>query len=303
MEHVSWSDRGQQVQADLAEGSEKDAQFVAISRLGSAQLGARFAMVLQIRGNAWVEAKEGRFRLQAGDWLAFDRESRPLIQADRDGLTIGLSLGGDAPRQMARYADASLYAGRGRVASRDLRTTLKLWRDAAARLTRPEADATVAMRPLLLQLASIQRDLGERVSRCPGRSRTRKRQVFGRLQRARLYMEGNCDRIVRISELAELTSFSSWYFSKTFQSLYDESPQAAAARMRLEHAARLLRESDLMIGEVAAASGFDNCCSFARAFRARFGMSATRYRAAGPARTHSAKSADVARKAMLRHGT
>jgi len=33
-----------------------------------------------------------------------------------------------------------------------------------------------------------------------------------------------------------------------------------------------------MIGEVASASGFDNCCSFARAFRARFGTSATRYR-------------------------
>ena len=72
------------------------------------------------------------------------------------------------------------------------------------------------------------------IPRCPGRSRSRKRQVFGRLQRARLYLEGNCDRVVRISELAELTSFSSWYFSKTFHSLYEESPQAASARMRLD---------------------------------------------------------------------
>ena len=93
----------------------------------------------------------------------------------------------------------------------------------------------------LLHLAGIQRELAARIPRCPGRSRSRKRQVFGRLQRARLYLEGNCDRVVRISELAELTSFSSWYFSKTFHALYDESPQAAAARMRLERAAELLR--------------------------------------------------------------
>ncbi|MBZ4040605.1 helix-turn-helix domain-containing protein [Novilysobacter selenitireducens] len=303
MEHVHWSDRGQQVQADPSESGGTATQFIGVSRLGSAQLGARFTVLMQVRGSSWVESKEGRFRLTAGDWLALDKESRPLIQTDRDGLTIGLALGTDTPRQMARYADAALYAGRGRVSARDLRTALRLWRDAADRVAKPDADAMVAMRPLLMHLASIQRDLGDRVARCPGRSRTRKRQVFGRLQRARLYMEGNCDRIVRISELAELTSFSSWYFSKTFQSLYDESPQAAAARMRLEHAARLLRESDMMIGEVAAASGFDNCCSFARAFRARFGTSATRYRAAGSARTHSAKSSDVARKAMLRHGT
>jgi AraC family transcriptional regulator len=126
--------------------------------------------------------------------------------------------------------------------------------------------------------------------------------VFGRLQRAHLYLEGNCDRVVRISELAELTSFSSWYFSKTFHGLYEESPQAAAARMRLEQAADLLLNSSMMIGEVAAASGFDNCCSFARAFRARFGVSASGYRAMS-ARPDSAKSLDLARKAVLRTGT
>ena len=146
-----------------------------------------------------------------------------------------------------------------------------------------------------------------RVARCPGRSRLRKRQVFSRLQRARLYLEGNCDRVVRISELAELTSFSSWYFSKTFHAVYDESPQAASARMRLERAADLLDNSQMMIGEVAAASGFDNCCSFARAFRVRYGMSATGYRNAARkralapanllARPDSAKPAGFDRKA------
>ena len=116
------------------------------------------------------------------------------------------------------------------------------------------------------------------------------------------------DRIVRISELAELTSFSSWYFSKTFLSLYDESPQAAAARLRIERAAELLESTSMMIGEVAAACGFDNCCSFARAFRARFGVSASNYRkgvrAGGFASPPDAANTPIAdRKASLLTGT
>lgn len=117
------------------------------------------------------------------------------------------------------------------------------------------------------------------------------------MQRARLYLEGNSDRVVRISELAQLTNFSSWYVSKTFQSLYEESPQALSARLRLERASDLLRDTSMMIGEVAAASGFDNCCSFARAFRARFGVSASHYRDQMANPPDSAKPRSVTRKA------
>src|SRR5690606_30760347 len=108
----------------------------------------------------------------------------------------------------------------------------------------------------------------------------------------------NSDRVVRVAELAQLTNFSSWYVSKTFQSLYEESPQALSARLRLERAADLLRDTSMMIGEVAAASGFDNCCSFARAFRARFGMSASHYREADALSPDSAKSRGTPRKAV-----
>ena len=276
-------------------------------RLGSTQVpGAVFSVWVQLRGTSWVEAKEGKFSLRRGDWIAFEKDSRPLVQADRHGVCVGLTLSADALRAIGQLAECTLYAGRGQVSPRDARIVLRLWREAARRSMAQEPGAPVdvaALRPILLHLAGLQRELAARIPRCPGRSRSRKRQVFGRLQRARMYMEGNCDRVVRISELAELTSFSSWYFSKTFHGLYDESPQAASARMRLERAADLLENSTMMIGEVAAASGFDNCCSFARAFRARFGVSATRYRSATvPSRPDSAKAAGGPRKAAAGGG-
>lgn len=302
MEHVLWADRGQQVQLGRSDG-EALAFFAAVSRLGSIhQVGPSFSVWVQLRGSAWVEAKEGKFRLRRGDWIALDRDARPNIQTDRAGLCIGLTLGADVLKALGQFADLGLYAARGQLDPRGARVMLHLWRQAARRAEGGEGVAIQVLRPVLLHLASLQHDIAARVGRCPGRSRGRKRQVFSRLQRARLFLEGNADRVVRIGELAELTSFSTWYLSKTFQAVYDESPQAAAARMRLERAADLLESTTLMIGEVAAASGFDNCCSFARAFRARYGMSASRYRvAASP--TESAKSPGLEGKAALRTGT
>ena len=71
---------------------------------------------------------------------------------------------------------------------------------------------------------------------------------------------------------------------------------------RLEVEAPFFSDTDMLVGEVAAASGFDNCCSFARAFRARYGLSASGYRTAASS-TGSAKSPGVAGKAVLRTGT
>ncbi|MGB3392065.1 MAG: helix-turn-helix transcriptional regulator [Stenotrophomonas sp.] len=293
MRQVSWVDRGQSVSFEKhpEEGSRPDC--IGVARLGSLQTsGTVFTLWMQLRGSSWIESREGKFRLHQREWIAFEKESRPMIQAGRDGICIGVALDGDALRLLGRLADSSVYTGHGHMSRTEALLALRLWREAQA-----DASGVHALRPLLLHVASLQRELADGVQRCPGRSRLRKRQVFGRLQRARMYLEGNSHRVVRVGELAELTNFSSWYLSKTFQSLYEESPQSLSARLRLERAAMLLRDTDMMVGEVASASGFDNCCSFARAFRARFGTSASRYReAAIVVPPELAKSAGDSRK-------
>lgn len=276
MRQSVWVDRGQSVSLERQLEEGPAATCLGVARLGSLQSsGTAFTVWMQLRGSAWVEAKEGKFRLRQREWIAFEKESRPLIHAGRDGLCIGVSLDAEALRALGSLVDSGLYAGRGRMTLSETRMALRLWRDAVEISHLPHQ---LQLRSLLLHFASLQRELAVGVQRCPGRSRSRKRQVFGRMQRARLYLEGNSHRVVRIGELAELTNFSSWYLSKTFHSLYEESPQSLSARLRLERAASLLRDTDMMVGEVASSSGFDNCCSFARAFRAHFGTSATRYR-------------------------
>ncbi|MEN5070730.1 helix-turn-helix transcriptional regulator [Stenotrophomonas sp. TWI700] len=293
MRQLSLADRGQSLSLDKAIDDGALPNCLGVARLGSLQTaGTTFTVWMQVRGSAWVESKEGKFRLRQREWIAFEKDSKPMVQAGRDGLCIGLSLSPDALRALGELADCNLYAGRGTMTRGEMRVAMRLWRDALTS-DRPMQ----GLRPALLHLAALQQGMATGVQRCPGRSRSRKRQVFGRMQRARLYLEGNSHRVVRIGELAELTNFSSWYLSKTFQSLYAESPQSLSARLRLERAADLLRDTDMMVGEVAAASGFDNCCSFARAFRARFGLSASRYREAGANLSpESAKSLVASRK-------
>lgn len=261
------------------------ARCVGASRLGSVESSSHELSVwIQVRAGSWVEAREGRFHLCAGDWIAFAKDSVPQLQADKDGICIGLTIADDALKAMSSFSDFGIYVGRGRIKRADVRTFARLWYRAARQLGRDAGCNRIqpALRSLLLYLEGLQGEAQyvTRLQQCPGASLSRKRQVFERMQRANLYLEGHCHRVVRISELAERTRFSTWYFSKLFHKLYGESPLAACARMRLDHAANLLASTLMTIGEVASASGFDNNCSFARSFRGRFGMTASDYRQA-----------------------
>ncbi len=270
-----------------AHAAESLARWCTVGRSGHLRPAERgFSIWFQLRGRTRLTAREGSFDLGPGEWLALERDSAPDLQAGAHGATLGLVLTGDAVSR----SRPDLLPGRGRMTSRDLRIALRLWRNGQRLATlagRDPLQAQRALQSLLVHVASQQRGMETAIARCPGRSIRRKRQVFGRMQRARLFLEGNRHRVVRLTELAELTSFSSWYLSKTFHAIYDESPQAASVRLRLERACELLAQSDCAIGEVGAACGFDNSCSFARAFRARFRITASSYRESVRAERHA----------------
>ncbi len=297
-------DRGSTV--DLEHGAcGRVPRWLAVARLGSLRMASGgFTIWMQLRGRTRITAREGTFSLGAGEWLALDRDSAPELQAGRHGATLGVMIPADASGR----GRGELLPGHGRMTARDLRIAIRLWRNGADAVHAHSGDEPVgrALQSMLLHLSALQRDLDGGISRCPGRSARRKRQVFGRLQRARLFLEGHRHRVVRLTELAELTSFSSWYLSKTFHEIYEESPQAASVRMRLERACELLAGTDCSIGEVGAACGFDNSCSFARAFRMRYRTTATAYRESmrlgakiGTDTNPAAQSQRAARNVML----
>ncbi|CEI14208.1 hypothetical protein XACLG98_2200012 [Xanthomonas citri pv. citri] len=225
MQQVITADRGLALALDSASESTSTT-CLAVSRLGSIRTSAAtFTLWIQLRGRAWVESKEGRFRLRAGDWIAFDKDSHPTVQADRSALCVGVGLDGESLQSLAELTDATLYPGRAQLSRGDLRIALRLWRNAAAQ------SGSASARPLLLHLAAMQRDFIAQEQRCPGRSRSRRRQVFGRMQRARLYLEGNSDRMVRISELAQLTNFSRLVRLQDVSELVRRKPASAVGTL------------------------------------------------------------------------
>jgi len=232
---------------------------------------------VQLRGTSQVVAKEGRFRLGKGDWITFERDSMPEIRAGRTGLTLGLMLSPDLMYGILDSSDRGLLPGRGRMSIAERRITTRLWRRCAQ--SRPDASAEVRqLKPLLQNLQMVQHEFGPMLDRCPGRSFRRKARIFARIQKARMYLEGNPQRMLRIDELMELTRFSSWWLSKTFHAVYLETLQRASMRVRMERARDLLETSSLSISELGEACGFHDPCSFARQFKAWHGQTASAWR-------------------------
>jgi AraC family transcriptional regulator len=237
-----------------------------------------FWMVL--RGRAVAFSRLGSMALGPGEWVALDRSCEPSLQIRGPSLVLSMQVDDMLLAHFRDELDAPIvFIGRGTLASKLRLKALVLWRDGDDRQQpagRQRKRGTIS--DLLRLVAEAQQDLQGLSALCPGYSQKRRQQVFLRLQRARLQLEFGRDRNIRVAELARGSNFSPWYFSKLFHSVYGASPQQFAVSVRLSRAQQLLAESHLPAGDVAAACGFENACSFSRAFRAHFGTTASEYR-------------------------
>ena len=81
-----------------------------------------------------------------------------------------------------------------------------------------------------------------------------------------------------IEELAERFEISPTVMKKCFKGVYGDSIYSYRKRYRLQVAERLLKESKLTVGEIAAQIGYLNPNKFTSAFCAEYGVSPTEYR-------------------------
>lgn len=265
-------------------------QLCVATRMAGLELdGHAGAFWLVLRGQARVVAKEGEFVLGPGDWIALDSASEPGLQVAQSGLVLGLTVPAGLLHLLAASARAPVYfLGLGKLSMRERREAWALWRRHGAFVARPGAAVSPQAHAALFSfLSMIQRDLHAGVQHCPGQSQRRKRQVFLRMQRAWLQLQGNSDRVLRVQGLARASNFSLWYFTKVFNAVYGVGPQQFGVQARLHRACALLAGSALSIGEISAECGFESPCSFARAFRARYRVTASAYRGVLPGAAHA----------------
>jgi AraC family transcriptional regulator len=97
--------------------------------------------------------------------------------------------------------------------------------------------------------------------------------------RAKEYIETHWAENLTLEQIASRVFSSPFHFQKIFKSETGESPKEYLTRIRLENAVQRIRiDLHLTVFDVALECGFSSQAAFARAFRQRFGVSATEFR-------------------------
>lgn len=92
------------------------------------------------------------------------------------------------------------------------------------------------------------------------------------------FIDHNYTKNIHLSELAAIMNISPMYFSNYFKRTFKISPKQYILNKRLLESQRLLIESRMNVGEIAAAVGFENENYFSEFFAKKVGISALKFR-------------------------
>jgi AraC-like DNA-binding protein len=102
--------------------------------------------------------------------------------------------------------------------------------------------------------------------------------VARKLDRALAFMEDGKARALTVTDIARAAHTSAGHLHALFQRDLGRTPMQHLAEIRLDHAMKLLGESDISVAAVAAASGYGDQSALTRALRRRRGITPARYR-------------------------
>lgn len=97
-------------------------------------------------------------------------------------------------------------------------------------------------------------------------------------QRISEFIAANFTSKLTVSELAELCGLSQGYFITAFTNTFGERPHQFLIKRRLDHAQRLLVESDMQIAEIALLSGFSSQSHLTASIRRTRGLTPNQVR-------------------------
>jgi AraC-like DNA-binding protein len=86
------------------------------------------------------------------------------------------------------------------------------------------------------------------------------------------YMSTNCEKELKISQLAESMHFHKNYFPSYFKKMTGKSPKRYIIDERIKRAKLLLLENRSSITEISDRLGFNDTCYFTRVFKEKTGM-------------------------------
>ena len=233
-----------------------------------------------LRGSLEVESVDGPFRVGRRQFLALPAGSR-VRAVGRDGVDW-LALAAPTADVTAILRSVGLRRGPGPLL---FSTVLPIDRGllrAIASVAREADTGTGAMDILLGGVLQAARDAQaptlEWVARASGRTEGHRRLTVQRLLSARNRILNSPFDGNDLASLAAAARYSKSHFLRSFRDLFGVTPHDLVIQARMELARHLIANSDLAISEVAASVGYESRFAFARSFKNRFGLTATRFR-------------------------
>ena len=92
------------------------------------------------------------------------------------------------------------------------------------------------------------------------------------------FMEHNFQNDISVEDVAAVCGLNRSYFGKIFKKAVGKSPQEFLLSYRMAKAAELLKLTQLSIGDISQAVGYDNQLHFSRAFKNIYGVSPREWR-------------------------
>src|SRR2546427_383807 len=117
-----------------------------------------------------------------------------------------------------------------------------------------------------------------------GRAAAPIRLDAGAVDRARQFLDTETTRVIRSSELEEVTGLTRYELARQFRSAFGTSPYRYSLMRRLDCARARLR-GNRSLADVALAAGFADQAHLSRMFKSTFGVTPARYRALEASRT------------------
>jgi AraC-like DNA-binding protein len=99
-----------------------------------------------------------------------------------------------------------------------------------------------------------------------------------RLRKVLDYVRSHLSEPIKVADMAQRAHLSEAHFAREFKRTLGETPLEYVTRCRVERAQRLLKESELKIGEIACRVGLRNASHFSKVFREHVGMTPSQYR-------------------------
>ncbi len=92
------------------------------------------------------------------------------------------------------------------------------------------------------------------------------------------FIENNYNKNITIEDVAEVCGLNRSYFGKIFKDTLGKSPQEFLLSFRMAKAAELLRLTQMPVGDIGIAVGYENPMHFSRAFKSVYGVSPKKMR-------------------------